>query len=321
MWFEIDGQALLVDAPDPALQPAVDAIPLFLRHDHPDLPSLGFLRLRRGPLPDLRTRAEALIASGGKRIPQPAGAEAVVEVVIGPAQAVISWPDQGLAVLRADGTGAEVTVVEPDSLASAVLAAAAALAMIAEHGFSPIHASLVDLDGRGVMFCGERSRGKTTSCLALARAGWTVRADDRCFLRVRDGLPVVWGPGGEMRLRADAARLWPDLTEPMAQGRARGEKRVVSPAELGGHAAAGSVVRPALMFPEVVGHGPHRIERVAPAEALGEMLFSTGLAPLPAHAARQFRDLTALLEQAPCYRLHLGAEMDELPHAIAEVLT
>lgn len=123
-----------------------------------------------------------------------------------------------------------------------------------------------------------------------------------------------------MRLRADAARIWPDLSAPMAQGRARGEKRVVSVAAIGGRAAAGSVVRPALMFPEVIGHGPHRLERMAPAEALGEMLFSTGLAPLPAHAARQFRDLTALLEQAPCYRLCLGAEMDELPCTIAEAL-
>jgi len=323
MWFEVDGYALRVQASDRSLEPVLDAVPLPLYRHEPSLPSMGTLSLRTCSPAQLRSEAEAFVSAPGERLRLPAAADTAlaVDLLITPPEAILLLPDHGVATISSDGTRADVMVTEPDGLPAAALAATAVLAMIAERGFTPIHASLAARDGAGVMFCGERSRGKTSSCLALARAGWAVRADDRCFLRVRDGLPVVWGPGGgDMRLRLDSATLWPDLGEAIAQGRALGGKRVIQLAELGYHASAGSVTCRALMFPDVIGSGAHTMEPMPPAEALGEMLFSTGLAALPAHAARQFRDVTVLLDRTPCYRLSLGRDMDLLPMTIAEVL-
>ncbi len=322
MWFEIDGHALVVTATDGNRHPALDAVPLPLRRDELSLPVAGALSFETCSAAELQSVAATAMAGEGQRLRLPAapGNGLEVEVLTRPTEAVLLCPGHGLTRVSSDGTHAQVLVTDPDGLPAGAIAASAVLAMIAERGFSPIHASLVNLEGVGVMFCGERSRGKTSSCLALARGGWTVRADDRCFLRVRDGQPVVWGPGGEMSLRPDAVNLWPDLSRPMAEGRDGSGKRVVELAAVGGHAAAGSVVCHALMFPNVTGAQPHQIEPMPKAEALGEMLFSTGLAALPEHAALQFRDLAALLEQTPCYRLGLGRDMDELPRTIAEVL-
>ena len=321
MWFEVDGSALDVQASDRSLQPVLDAIPLPLYQHEPSPPSMGTLDLSTCSPAHLRSEVEAFEAAPGERLqlPPPADTDLAVDLLITPREAVLLLPEHGVATVASGGARTDVMLIEPDGLPAIALAAAAVLAMVAERGFSPIHASLVARNGAGVMFCGERSRGKTSSCLALARAGWEVRADDRCFLRVRDGQPLVWGPGGDMRLRPDARELWPDLAEAMAQGRAWGEKRVVRPADLGYHASAGSVTCRALMFPHVIGSGAHTLEPMPAAEALGEMLFSTGLAALPAHAAQQFRDVAVLLDQTPCYRLGLGRDMDLLSAAIAEV--
>jgi len=51
----------------------------------------------------------------------------------------------------------------------------------------PLHASAVEIGGNGLLFVGESGRGKTTTALALATCGWTLIADDRCFLTNREG--------------------------------------------------------------------------------------------------------------------------------------
>ncbi|CAB4633484.1 unannotated protein [freshwater metagenome] len=46
----------------------------------------------------------------------------------------------------------------------------------------PLHASAVTLGSDALLFVGEGGRGKTTTALALAFSGWSLLADDRCFL-------------------------------------------------------------------------------------------------------------------------------------------
>lgn len=322
MWFEICGHALVVDAPDDGIRAALDGVPLCLHNSDTPFPAVGTIRFRTSSPAQLEALAAPAMARDGRRLRLPAASESGLDaqLLVGPAEIVLHCGAHGMVMMTSDGTASEVTVTDPAGLAAAVLAAFAVLAMVAERGFSPIHASLVERDGAGVMFCGERSRGKTSSCLALARAGWVVRSDDRCFIHIREGAAMVWGPGGAVRLRPDAARLWPDLRRPMSQGRDWAGKRVVELASVGGCAAAGNVVCRAILFPQVAGTERHHVEPMGRADALHEMLGSTGLAALPAHAAMQFHDLTALLEQTPCYHLRLGRNMDALPEVIAEVL-
>ena len=46
----------------------------------------------------------------------------------------------------------------------------------------PLHASAVALGSDALLFVGEGGRGKTTTAMALALSGWSLLADDRCFL-------------------------------------------------------------------------------------------------------------------------------------------
>lgn len=84
----------------------------------------------------------------------------------------------------------------------------AAKCLIGNRHATPIRAACVDLDGRGVLLCGDPSAGKSTLAYACAKTGWAVVADDCSFLlndRTIAGSPL------SMWLGADASELFPEL--------------------------------------------------------------------------------------------------------------
>ena len=322
VWFQIAGRCIVVDIRHESLRSALDAVPLPLHEAGAPVHASAALRLTLTSSEDLPGHVADARLADGTALTIPASPEigTPVELLVCSDGATFICDGHGVATVSADGTEAEVIVAEPTSLAAGALVASVVLATAAEFGFSPVHASLADRDERAVMFCGERSMGKSSSCMALARAGWTVRADDRCYVHTCDGDTMVWGAGGSISLRPGAANLWPDLQQAMQQKPPETVKHVVKADEVGGRAEAGSVRCDALLFPTVIGEGPHRIEPIPRADALPDLLFTTGLAAIPAHAALHFRHLTALVEQTPCYRMELGRDMDALPAAIGEAL-
>jgi len=50
-----------------------------------------------------------------------------------------------------------------------------------EEGGAPMHAALVELDGRGVLLCGSSGTGKTTACRRLPKR-WNVLSDDEALI-------------------------------------------------------------------------------------------------------------------------------------------
>ncbi len=211
--------------------------------------------------------------------------------------------------------------VVPDqasTLAARALAALVFQDLAAHFGYLAIHASMVERDGKGVLFCGERARGKSTSCLAMGRAGWTVRGDDRCYVRAE---PLsLWGPGGDMRLREDAVEIWEDLHDALDRGRPWGGKKRVLLSELVGESGSGFACARALFFPQVAGEERHEVAPLAAAEALEELLCATGVASIPAHTAAHFAAVADLVESTPAYRLRLARDMSALPGIIEEML-
>jgi hypothetical protein len=82
---------------------------------------------------------------------------------------------------------------------------------LATHFGMGIHAACVDLDGTGILLCGDSGAGKTTLSYALARAGWTFITDDASFLvGDREDLLVV-GNSRQLRFRPSAGALFPEL--------------------------------------------------------------------------------------------------------------
>jgi hypothetical protein len=74
-----------------------------------------------------------------------------------------------------------------------------------------IHAACVELDGAGVLLCGDSGAGKSTLSYACARSGWTYITDDGSFLvDGRDDRMVV-GDCSLVRFRPASESLFPEL--------------------------------------------------------------------------------------------------------------
>ncbi len=76
---------------------------------------------------------------------------------------------------------------------------------------TPIHAACVELEGSGILLCGDSGAGKSTLAYACARAGWTYVSDDASFLVNDRKDRLVVGNCNQARFRPSAAALFSEL--------------------------------------------------------------------------------------------------------------
>jgi hypothetical protein len=88
---------------------------------------------------------------------------------------------------------------------------AVALSHIANRYTAPIHAACVELNGRGVLLCGDSGAGKSSLAFACARAGWTYITDDASFLLNAQSDRKIVGNCHMMRFRPSAAELFAEV--------------------------------------------------------------------------------------------------------------
>jgi hypothetical protein len=88
---------------------------------------------------------------------------------------------------------------------------AAALLQIATSYTTPIHAACVDLEGCGVLLCGDSGAGKSTLAYGCAQAGWTYVTDDASYLVNSRQDRLVVGNCNQARFRPAAQQFFPEL--------------------------------------------------------------------------------------------------------------
>jgi hypothetical protein len=89
-----------------------------------------------------------------------------------------------------------------------------------------IHGGCVELDGHGVLLCGDSGAGKSSLAYACAQNGWKFLCDDAsCLVRKRPGRIVVGNPY-QMRFRKSAVDLFPELIHQRVTPRATGEMAI-----------------------------------------------------------------------------------------------
>jgi predicted ATPase len=88
---------------------------------------------------------------------------------------------------------------------------AAALCQIAARYATPIHGACVELDGSGVLLCGDSGAGKSTLAYACARAGWTYITDDASYVINDRHDRMVVGNSNQARFRPSAADFFSEL--------------------------------------------------------------------------------------------------------------
>jgi len=103
---------------------------------------------------------------------------------------------------------------------------AAALSHIANRHTAPIHAACVELDGHGILLCGESGAGKSSLSFACARAGWTYVTDDASFLLNGRNDRQVVGNCHLLRLRPSAAELFAGMEDLTLTQHSRGKPSI-----------------------------------------------------------------------------------------------
>jgi hypothetical protein len=88
----------------------------------------------------------------------------------------------------------------------------AALLQIATSYTTPIHAACIDLEGCGILLCGDSGAGKSTLAYACAQAGWTYVTDDASYLVNSRQDRLVVGNCSQARFRPTAQQFFPELT-------------------------------------------------------------------------------------------------------------
>jgi len=86
-----------------------------------------------------------------------------------------------------------------------------ALCSIANLHATAIHAACVELDGHGVLLCGDSGAGKSTLAYGCACAGWTYITDDASYVLHGRSDRLVVGNFRQVRFRPSAIELFPIL--------------------------------------------------------------------------------------------------------------
>lgn len=94
---------------------------------------------------------------------------------------------------------------------------------------TPVHAACVELDGRGMLLCGDSGAGKSTLSYACARSGWTYVTDDSSFLLNSGTKRLVTGNCHQVRFRPSAAEFFPEVRGLEITPRAAGKPSIELP--------------------------------------------------------------------------------------------
>ena len=87
----------------------------------------------------------------------------------------------------------------------------AALCHLCNSYVTPVHAACVELEGTGILLCGDSGAGKSTLSYACARSGWTYITDDASFLVNQRHDRLVVGNCNQARFRPSAVALFSEL--------------------------------------------------------------------------------------------------------------
>jgi len=87
----------------------------------------------------------------------------------------------------------------------------AAMCFIATRYAMGVHAACVELDGTGILLCGDSGAGKSTLSYACARAGWTYITDDASYLVHGRNDRLVVGNCNLARFRPASEVWFPEL--------------------------------------------------------------------------------------------------------------
>ncbi|MDQ2674061.1 MAG: serine kinase [Chloroflexota bacterium] len=187
------------------------------------------------------------------------------------------------------------------------------------HGRQFAHAAAVGTEAGGVLLVGRGGSGKSTTAMACLGAGLRYAGDDHCLVST-DPIPYAHSLYCSGKLNPDSLERLPALRPALSNGdRLDQEKGLILLAGLAWpRVVAGFPIR-AILMPQVHPGPETELVSASPAAALLALAPSTML-PLPKSHSAGLGALATLVRRVPCYRLRLGACLDDAPRVIAGLL-
>jgi hypothetical protein len=242
-----------------------------------------------------------------------------------------------LSVIRRNPSSVELYLPGPDPLlrldaSPAALASGDLRAQPAHHALAAwlsgptlqmVHAGAVAKDGRGVLFIGVGGRGKTTTALSCARAGYQFLGDDLCLVECgapdRSTRPRVHGLYATAKLNADSRQRLEAADWPTLGVTPSGKTAVALPQTIEFGRSAQLVAIVSLSTNQ---NGPLQPRHIPPRAAI-HLLGSTAL-PLASGSGlpRDWLSTTAaLLRDVPVFELGLNWDFERVTSAIGQLLS
>ncbi len=193
--------------------------------------------------------------------------------------------------------------------------------MLKTRGVFPVHAAALDRGGTGILFPGKSNCGKSTLSLHLLHHGYRLLGDDTVFVRrAGKGAELLFFPE-EINVSDDSIDLSAQLAlaRNITRDRWRPERRV-NFSEIGPQSLVESAAAKLLVFPVIAEDGRTRYERVAPKDALSELILYSFLFMDPMTSKENFALLAGLVQTVDSYRLFMGRDGDELAGAVDEMI-
>ena len=233
---------------------------------------------------------------------------------------VADFQERGMVRLDTTQGCAEGYVVQPDRLHADVLASVFHHFVLSEllkrQGLYSIHAAALEKHGRGILIPGASGRGKTTSCIALLRAGYRCLSDDHPLLRDQATHLELLSFPVKIDVTAKTVAFFPELQgskAPLYQGLC---KHYFYANTLYRNVQT-DVCEPVLiLFPQIVKTPRSSLEPLSKSRAFAEFLPQGLLVLDKGVASRQFHVLSRLIQKAACYRLYFGEDVLALPRLI-----
>jgi hypothetical protein len=257
-------------------------------------------------------------------LPLPTRAEGVVANFREDGRHFLAWPDVCAFQFR----GPDLIEVQPypdtpvSYLAFPLLGPIMALALHMR-GLVTLHASAIDVEGRGVIFVGDKMAGKSTTAAAFLRAGYRLLTDDLLAIDQSDpSRPCILPAYGQIKLSQDAAQAVTIAhSQPLPLVYPAFEKRQHRLTDPFSHVR----IVPARLYVLDRGGEQAAVTRLAGPDALRAIMrysyvtrFGKGVM-FPAVEAWHVRSCIALASAVQVATLHIPHDLDRLDEVVALV--
>lgn len=184
--------------------------------------------------------------------------------------------------------------------------------------FYGIHASCVEVNGKGVVFTGNSGKGKSTAAYAMLRRGHPILTDDRLMLVKRGdfyGISIT----DLIKLRYAAIdSLFPELHQKLPYQAIDGECHYKVTA-IEGLKFIPSTKIYSLVTLEQTGQPKSWVEKIPPARVVGE-LFPVTMGVYGLNMNNKFHFIMDFLLSVDCYHVYFGTDMEDFGRMIEELV-